>query len=89
MMAELVRGHEEQQRERDRITSAYEGLELGVSEIDRIRAQEEQKLKILQDYALQTNMLDAEREAQRRMIIQESEDQIYQIQSRSSRAPIE
>jgi hypothetical protein len=81
MMAELVKGHEEQQRERDRITSAYEGLELGVSEIDRIRAQEEQKLKILQDYALQTNMLDAEREAQRRMIIQESEDQIYQIQA--------
>jgi hypothetical protein len=81
MMAELVKGHEEQQRERDRITSAYEGLELGVSEIDRIRAQEEQKLKILQDYALQTNMLDAEREAQRRMIIQESEDQIYQIRA--------
>jgi hypothetical protein len=81
MMAELVKGHEEQQRERDRITSAYEGLELGVSEIDRIRAQEEQKLKILQDYALQTNMLDAEREAQRRMIVQESEDQIYQIRA--------
>jgi hypothetical protein len=81
MMAELVRGHEEQQRERDRITSEYEGLELGVSEIDRIRAQEEQKLKILQDYALQTNMLDAEREAQRRMIVQESEDQIYQIRA--------
>jgi hypothetical protein len=81
MMAELVKGHEEQQRERDRITSEYEGLELGVSEIDRIRAQEEQKLKILQDYALQTNMLDAEREAQRRMIVQESEDQIYQIRA--------
>jgi hypothetical protein len=81
MIAELVRGHEEQQRERDRITSEYEGLELGVSEIDRIRAQEEQKLKILQDYALQTNMLDAEREAQRRMIVQESEDQIYQIRA--------
>jgi hypothetical protein len=51
MMAELVKGHEEQQRERDRITSAYEGLELGVSEIDRIRAQEEQKLNILKEYA--------------------------------------
>jgi hypothetical protein len=81
MMAELVKGHEEQQRERDRITSAYEGLELGVSEIDRIRAQEEQKLNILKEYAELSNMAEAEREAQRRMIIQESEDQIYQIQA--------
>jgi hypothetical protein len=81
MMAELVKGHEEQQRERDRITSAYEGLELGVSEIDRIRAHEEQKLNILKEYAKLTNMAEAEREAQRRMIVQESEDQIYQIQA--------
>jgi hypothetical protein len=81
MMAELVKGHEEQQRERDRITSAYEGLELGVSEIDRIRAHEEQKLNILKEYAELSNMAEAEREAQRRMIVQESEDQIYQIQA--------
>jgi hypothetical protein len=81
MMAELVKGHEEQQRERDRITSAYEGLELGVSEIDRIRAHEEQKLNILKEYAELSNMAEAEREAQRRMIVQESEDQIYQIRA--------
>lgn len=81
ILAEIDRQAKEQQRKRDRITSAYEGLELGVSEIDRIKAQEEQKLNILKDYAKLTNMAEAEREAKRRMIIQDSEDQIYQIQA--------
>lgn len=81
ILAEIDRQAKEQQRERDRITSAYEGLELGVSDIDRIKAQEDQKLNILKEYAELSNMADAEREAKRRMIVQESEDQIYQIRA--------